>query len=317
MDSNTKSVKSRIEMLHILNSLTVNIEQIVRGNTLMFGTRILGLFRLFRFELPLTAGVCVILGELLALGTLPTATELVLGFLSIFFISAAALILNDYFDIESDKINVPERPLPSGLVTERDVVFLSITVTMLGFITGYLISLEALLAVILVWMVGFLYNWRFKKSGFIGNLMVSFSVGMTFVFGGIAVGKPFEVIVWFFAIIVSLIDLGEEIAADAMDIEGDRLAGSRSLALVLGSEKALKISGAIFLLAVIASSLPFLLGWLELIYLFPILLTDVVILYSTSKLLDSKTKNRRIYIRWIYLTGLMAFLIFIIIRIVR
>jgi geranylgeranylglycerol-phosphate geranylgeranyltransferase len=58
-----------------------------------------------------------------------------------FFISATSLILNDYFDIESDKINAPERPLPAGLVTERDVVLLSIVVTMLGFITGYLISL--------------------------------------------------------------------------------------------------------------------------------------------------------------------------------
>jgi geranylgeranylglycerol-phosphate geranylgeranyltransferase len=147
--------------------------------------------------------------------------------------------------------------------------------------------------------------------------MVSFSVGMTFIFGGITVGKPFEIIVWFFAIIVSLIDLGEEIAADAMDIEGDRLAGSHSLALVLGSEKALKISGAIFLLVVLASSLPFLLGWLERIYLFPILLIDMVILYSTSKLLDSRIVNKRIYIRWIYLTGLVAFLIFIIIRMGR
>ena len=147
--------------------------------------------------------------------------------------------------------------------------------------------------------------------------MVSFSVGTTFVFGGIAVDKPFEVIVWFFATIVMLVDLGEEIAADAMDIEGDRKVGSHSLALVLGRENALKVSGAIFLLVVVVSSLPFLLAWLKLIYLFPILLMDVVILYSTIKLLDSKTVNRRIYIRWIYLTGLVAFLIFIIIRMVR
>jgi geranylgeranylglycerol-phosphate geranylgeranyltransferase len=146
--------------------------------------------------------------------------------------------------------------------------------------------------------------------------MVSFSVGMTFIFGGIAVDKPFETIVWYFAIIVMLIDLGEEIAADAMDIEGDRQAGSHSLALVLGRENALKISGAIFLLVIVASSLPFLLGWLGRIYLFPILLMNVVMLYSTSKLLDSRIVNRRIYIRWIYLSGLVAFLIFIIIRMV-
>jgi geranylgeranylglycerol-phosphate geranylgeranyltransferase len=283
----------------------------------MFRARMLGLFRLFRFELPFTAGVCVILGELLASGKIPGSTEIVLGFLSIFFISAASLILNDYFDIEIDKINAPERPLPAGLVTEQDVVLLSIVVTMLGFITAYLIGLEALLVVILVWAIGFLYNWQFKKAGFVGNLMVSFSVGMTFVFGGIAVGKPFESMVWFFAIIVMLIDLGEEIAADAMDIEGDSQMGSRSLALVLGRENALKISGATFLLVIVASSLPFILGWLKRIYMFPILLMDAVILYSTSKLLDSRIVNRRIYIRWIYLSGLVAFLIFILIRVLR
>lgn len=283
----------------------------------MIRTRISGLFRLFRFELPFTAGVCVILGELLALGSLPSVKEILLGFLSVFFVSATSLILNDYFDIESDKINAPERPLPSGLVTERDVVLLSIVVTILGFITGYLISLQALFVVIFVWAVGFLYNWRFKKAGFIGNLMVCFSVGMTFIFGGIAVNKPFEIIVWFFAIWVMLIDLGEEIAADAMDVEGDRLEGSRSLALILGLENALKISAATFFLVIVASSVPFILSWLDWIYLFPILLTDVVILFSLSKLLNSRIVNRRKYIRWIYLSGLVTLIMFIIIRLVR
>ncbi|MPN00878.1 Protoheme IX farnesyltransferase [bioreactor metagenome] len=111
----------------------------------------------------------MVLGELLALGTVPTIAEIILGFLSIFFISATSLILNDYFDIESDKINAPERPLPAGLVSERDVILLSIVVAMLGFITSYMISLEALLVIILVWAVGFLYNWRLKRAGFIGS----------------------------------------------------------------------------------------------------------------------------------------------------
>ncbi|MBA4407211.1 prenyltransferase [bacterium] len=281
----------------------------------MLRRKLRGLFRLFRFELPFTAGVCVILGELLALGRLPAVTEIALGFLSVFFISSTALILNDYFDLETDRINAPERPLPSGLITERDVIFLSVAVTILGFITAFFISVEVFLVIVFVWAVGFLYNWRFKRTGFMGNLMVAFSVGMTFILGGIAVNKPFENLVWFFAVWVMLIDLGEEIAADAMDIEGDRKAGSRSLAIVLGSENALKISAAVFLLVVAGSSLPFLLRWMEMIYLFPVLLTDAVILYSTVKLLDSGIANRRIYIRSIYLSGLVALFIIIIIRI--
>jgi geranylgeranylglycerol-phosphate geranylgeranyltransferase len=281
----------------------------------MRSTKIQGLFRLFRFELPFTAGVCVIFGELLALGSLPSRREMVLGFLSVFCISAAALILNDYFDIESDKINSPQRPLPSGLVTERDVVLLFVVVTIIGFVTASMISMEAFIVVIMVWIAGTLYNWRLKKSGFIGNLIVCVSVGMTFILGGITVNKPFEMIVWFFAFWVMLIDLGEEIAADAMDLEGDRKVGSRSLALLLGPQTALKISGAIFLLVVAASCIPFLLGWLELLYLFPIFLSDGIILYSTMRLLDSRTANRRVYIRWIYLSGMVSLLLLIIIRI--
>jgi geranylgeranylglycerol-phosphate geranylgeranyltransferase len=281
----------------------------------MRSIKIKGLFNLFRFELPFTAGVCVIFGELLASGKLPSTREMVLGFLSVFCISAAALILNDYFDIESDKINAPERPLPAGLVTEQDVMQLFVMVTILGLVTAFMISLEVFIVVVLVWVLGCLYNWRLKKSGFIGNLIVCVSVGMTFILGGIAVNKPFEIIVWFFALWVMLIDLGEEIAADAMDMEGDRKAGSRSLALVFGRETALKISGAIFLFVVAASTVPFLMGWFTWIYPGPILLSDGIILYATMKLLDSRIANYRVYIRWIYLSGLVSLLLLIIIRI--
>jgi len=69
--------------------------------------------------------------------------------------------------------------------------------------------------------LGVVHNWRFKRSGLIGNLMVSFSVGMTFVFGGISVEQPGSINVWWFGAIALLMDLGEEIAADAMDIEGE------------------------------------------------------------------------------------------------
>ena len=279
-------------------------------------TRISGLLRLFRFELPFTAGLCAILGELLALGKLPTISEIVLGFLSVFAISAAALILNDYFDLESDIINALERPLPSGLVSKQDVLILSIAVTIAGFITAYLISLTALLVSILVWLVGFLYNWRFKKVLIIGNLMVSISVGMTFIFGGIAVNQPFSEVVWFFAIWVMLINFWEEIATDAMDTQGDQKVGVRSIALVLGQESALNISASLFLVAVVTSILPLILGWLALVCLIPFLFTDAIILLATTKLLDPLNKKGRNYIRWFYLSGMVTLLAVIILQFV-
>ena len=283
----------------------------------MVKTKLQGLFRLFRFELPFSAGVCVILGELLALGNIPTGKEMTLGFLSVFLISATSLILNDYFDLESDRINAPERPLPAGLVTKRDVMLLSWVVTALGFIAAALLSFQALLVSILAWAVGFLYNWHFKKTGLLGNLMVSFSVGMTFIFGGIAVGRPFETVVWFFGVLALLINAGEEIAADAMDVEGDRKAGSRSLAVLFGQENAIRISAAIFFLVIVITFLPFLLGWMEWLYVLPFLFMDGMILFSVIKLLDSKMVNRRMYIRRIYLSASVAILFVIVIRLLR
>lgn len=279
-------------------------------------TKILALWRLFRFELPLTAGVCVILGQLLALGGFPSVRQALFGFLAVFLISAAALILNDYFDLESDKINAPHRPLPAGLVTPRQVIVLFCAVTTLGFAASFLLGLTTLLVAVLVWGVGFLYNWRFKKAGLWGNLMVSFSVGMTFLFGGISVGQPFEKMVWFFALLALFINLGEEIAADAMDIAGDRQAGSRSLPVLVGSENALKVSAGIFLFVCGMTLLPFLLGWMNWMYFLPMLLIDGVILFSTAKLLDATQANRRAYIRWIYLSALAAILLVIFLRLV-
>jgi geranylgeranylglycerol-phosphate geranylgeranyltransferase len=276
--------------------------------------RVLGLIRLFRFELPFSAGVCVILGEFLGAGAMPRPVELVLGFLSFFFISATALILNDYFDLEIDRVNAPGRPLPSGMVTKRDVIVLSTVVAMLGMLAAALIGTTALLVVIVVWIVGVAYNWRFKRTGLAGNLMVAFSVGSTFVFGGIVVGHPTDVGVLWFGVIAFLMDLGEEIAADAMDMEGDALIGSRSVAIVLGQRTALVISGSIFSALVVVSIVPFVFGWLRTVYAVPIILMDAVIVYSTVRLLSSTSEKRRSYIRWIYLGATAAILAFIIMR---
>ncbi len=280
----------------------------------MTKSKLTALSRLFRPDLSVTAGICVFLGELLALGRLPSVAQAIYGFLSIFCISATALILNDYFDIETDRINAPSRPLPSGLVSKSEVLILSVVVALLGFLFSFLISPQALAVTIGVWIVGFLYNWRFKRTGIWGNLFVAFSVGMTFIFGGIAVGNPFEVVVWYLAVTTFLIDLGEEIAADALDVEGDRRTGSRSLAVVWGPERAMALAAGIFGLVVVGSAVPFILRWLSWIYLPAMIVWDCFVVYSVIHLLNARRANRINDVRRIYLSGLGMIIAFIVIR---
>lgn len=278
-----------------------------------------GLLRLLRFELPFSAGVCVVMGQILALGKFASVSETIFGFLSVFFISASILVLNDYFDVETDKLNTPDRPIPSNVVTPSEALLLSISLMFFGLILSYLISVTALLFSIILVIIGFLYNRKYKKSGLPGNLMVSFSVGMTFIYGGVSVGLPFNNIVWLFGAIAALIDLGEEIAADAMDVQGDLLINSNSLAIKYGSQAALQISSYIFFFVILLTSIPFILRWLPVIYLVPIAIIDVSIAYSSLRLLkSSNNKNAgRKYIRWIYLGATLGLLVFILMRLLE
>ena len=141
--------------------------------------------------------------------------------------------------------------------------------------------------------------------------MVSFSVGMTFIYGGASVGLPFNKTALFFGIIAALIDLGEEIAADSMDIKGDLLINSNSLAIKFGKSNAIKISCSIFSSVMLLSAIPFIANWFSFIYLIPIGVMDLSIAYSSFKLLKSENEEGRKYIRLLYLgatAGLILFL---------
>ena len=278
--------------------------------------KIKGFIQLIRFELPFSAGICVVMGQLLALGKFASILETTNGFLSIFFISASILVLNDYFDVETDKINAPHRPIPSNLVSPSEALLLSIVLLASGLILSYLINITAFFCSSIISIIGFLYNRKFKKYGLIGNFMVSFSVGMTFIYGGLSVGLPFNKIVLFFGVIAALIDLGEEIAADSMDMRGDLIIGSKSLAIRYGKQFALRISGYIFTFVILLTFIPFIIKWFPIIYLVPISIMDLAIAYSTFRLLKSINEEGRKYIRSIYLGSTLGLLIFIVMRLI-
>lgn len=272
------------------------------------------LFSLIRFELPLAAAICVVLGQLFALGYFAPLTLTLSAALSVLFISASILVSNDYFDVKTDKINAPQRPIPSGLVSPAQAFTLAILLLLAGLILSLTISIAALLFSIGLTIIGLLYNRKFKKYGLLGNLMVSFSVGMTFVFGGLSVGMPFNKVVLFFGVIAALVDLGEEIAADSMDVKGDKLIDSNSIAIKHGKEKALKVSAFIFVLVILLSIIPFLLQWFNVVYLIPIILMDMFIGYSTFRLIKSKDDEGRKYIRLLYLGATFGLMVFLIMR---
>lgn len=253
----------------------------------------------------------MILGQVFALAGDIYITKAIAGFLSVFMISASILVMNDCIDLKSDRINAPQRPIPSGMVSIRQAWLFAIFLMMGGFYFNLSLGTIPLIIAICLIINGFLYNRYFKSSGLPGNLMVSSSVGATFIYGAASVGTPWNIMAAYFAVLVALIDLGEEISADAMDIEGDKLIRSRSVAIVHGTERALKLSLSIFWIVITLSFIPFIFRWFPLILLLPVLIMDAFIGYSSIKMQTASNAMGRKYIKALYLGATLGMLIFL------
>jgi geranylgeranylglycerol-phosphate geranylgeranyltransferase len=271
---------------------------------------------LVRMDLVFGAGIFVVAGEIFGLGGLPPLKAALLGFLTGFFISGSANISNDYFDRDVDRINSPGRPLPSGRISAVELWTLSFLFAAAGLAAAALLGSLVLVLAAAVWGIALLYNMRFKEMGLLGNLTVAFCVAMTVIIGGATIGV-INGIVLTFAALAFLFDLGEEIAADAMDVIGDELRSSKSIAKRKNKNYALRLSGVIFIIFIILSFLPFLMGWLGYVYLLLIVVTDLCISYLSSRLILSNTiEEGRIQIRRLYLTWGMFVLAFIFTRLI-
>jgi len=279
----------------------------------MTNKKIKGLIRLFRPDLSLAAGLCTVGGQIIAAGHLASWPVTLLGFLCAFGCSGSALVVNDYFDFEVDKVNAPERPLPSGAVTKREAAILGIILSLLGLISAALLGPVSFIFAAIFWVIGFLYNWRYKETGLPGNLMVSSSVAFTFVLGAMTVGQPWNSLVWTFAMMAFFIDLGEEITGDALDMEGDQKRGARSVARSMGKPFALRTAAVMWGLVIFLGWLPVLSGSMGIAYTITILAVDALILFfSISLLCTDNVSTQRQCMKGIYVGATLVVLAFLI-----
>src|SRR2546428_10654854 len=87
---------------------------------------IVGLIRLQRPGRILMAVFAVAIGGLVGKASLEIDLKLILAMISTALVMAGGNAINDFYDFEVDKINKPDRPLPSGQVSLRTTKYYSI-----------------------------------------------------------------------------------------------------------------------------------------------------------------------------------------------
>lgn len=193
-----------------------------------------GLYKISRPMSTLSGALAVLLGGYVA-GTGEWG-NIFMAALVTTLISCSANAWNDYMDIEIDKINQPQRPLPAGIISPKTAVIFAISTAFLSILLAALINLPALIIAIVSNILLFLYSWRLKSTVLLGNLTVAFISAMSAVFGGIAAGNVGPSI-WL-AIIIATAILGREILKTLADYEGDLRQRCRTISTVWGRRPA-------------------------------------------------------------------------------
>lgn len=263
----------------------------------------------------LMTGSAVLIGALIALaGPWPegVAHRLPLGFSTGFLLTGASMAVNDYYDRHIDAINEPGRPIPSGLIRPWEAIALAAALAALGLLAAHLTSPECLAIALASFAISLLYSTRGKRTGLIGNLMVSACVAIPFIYGGFAIGRGFDPLLGIFASMAFLSNAGREVVKGIADAEGDRARGIRTVAVAKGNRIAAELALALFASAVALSPIPPLLGLVSAWYAPPVIAADLGFLRSSIKVLRDPTRPealraKRSALLWMAL-GMAAFL---------
>ena len=254
----------------------------------------------------------VFIGGLIVLEAAAFSTlHIFIAMLATFLIIGAGNAINDYFDIEADKINKPLRPLPSGRIKRTHALVFSLALFALGIILSLLLNPLTFLIATFNSLLLIFYSSSLQNKLLIGNIAVSYLVGSTFLFGGAASGKGLaDIMVTAMLLLLAFFaNLSREIVKDLEDVEGDkasflkRLAGTVEKTLsgerfdidssgpTLKHKTSLLILAQISLvLAIAVSPLPFVFGILGFSYLLFLIPTNLLFILSLSLIVISMKK---------------------------
>ncbi|MCY4288387.1 MAG: chlorophyll synthase ChlG [Aestuariivita sp.] len=160
---------------------------------------------------------------------------------------------NDWCDRHVDKINEPNRPIPSGRVPGRWGLWIALMMSLLSLLVGWQLGPWGFGATVFAVLAAWAYSAepiRLKRSGWWGPGLVGFSYESLPWFTGAAVmsdDAPSAPII-LVAILYGLGAHGIMTLNDFKALEGDRVMQVRSLPVALGPELAARIACVIMLL---------------------------------------------------------------------
>jgi geranylgeranylglycerol-phosphate geranylgeranyltransferase len=256
-------------------------------------------------------GFAVIVGAVVSKPPAFPPVNLLLGFVTGFSICAYSMAINDYYDIEVDRVNQPERPLPSGRLSPRGALTLAAGMLFVGLLAASLTGIVLAVVVALVYaFLSWVYNCKAKQFGLPGNAIVASSLAIPFIYGGVVTsGNFYSSLLLSMALTSFLAGVGREVVKSMADTDGDAKRQIRSVPISYGMRAGSLLGAALYLLAVVTSLLPVFLGQATLLYRVGVIIPDAIFVYLTGSILRRSTAQNALKVKKIALMGMLVGLI--------
>lgn len=248
-------------------------------------------------------------------------------------LSASGYIINDYFDVNADMMNKPDKVIMGKYIHRRFAMFLHWAFNIIGIVCGGIVSFAIgfpHFVMIFVFVAGLLwfYSTSFSKEPLLGNVIIAILVGLVPLIVAIYELLPlnfmykhilnnmyvsFEGMLFWslgYSLFAFLLTLIREMVKDIEDLEGDAAYGRNTLPIAFGISTAKYITASIFVVTI--GALVFVLfaylhtGYAQLYMaigiLLPLVVTLILFLISSSAQAYHRVSS---YLKIIMLLGLL------------
>lgn len=267
-----------------------------------------------------------------------------LGFTGIFILMAASIliaaggyVINDYFDLNIDRINKPDKLVVDLVIKRRWAILWHFGFSVSGLLLSFVVSSKVnnylpffcnIFTVILLWF----YSTTFKKQLLVGNVVISLLTGWVILVIYVSV-TPLRILtehrddiqvysrIYKYAVLYSgfafIISLIREVVKDMEDIEGDRRYGCKTMPIVWGIP-ATRLFVSVWVIVLLGSLIIIQIYALQLKWWWSVLYSLLLLIFPLIKLLRQLGRSGlskdfhqlSSLLKWIMLSGILSMLFF-------
>ncbi|MFB6454410.1 geranylgeranylglycerol-phosphate geranylgeranyltransferase [Chitinophaga sp. Hz27] len=281
---------------------------------------------------------CVVAPVMHSYGEEPSLSvgQFILLCLSTVFVAAAGYIINDYFDINIDIINKPDRMILDKVISRRWAMAWHTILNMAGVSLGFIVAWGTgqiylgfiqVICSLLLWF----YSTSFKRQALIGNVVTSLLTALAVVVVGFyekqiyhsieaimsPVGRKLIQIIGVYALFAFIISMVREIVKDLEDMIGDSKDGCRTIPIIWGVLSAKRFCNILLLALQVTIILVeirvWMFGWyLAIAYLVLFVQLPCIYIYAKLKAANNAAQYHKVssLVKLLMLTGILSMIFF-------